>query len=81
MWDLWWTKWHWYRFFLKYFGLSFQLHSTGALLHGKMKKKRLMLFIIGLQNKPQGCGASVASAVTPLTTKKKTVHCIELYII
>jgi hypothetical protein len=27
--------------------------------------------ITGLHNKPQGCGASVASAAGPFTTKKK----------
>jgi hypothetical protein len=39
------------------------------LLHGKNKK--LITFITGLHNKPQGCGASVASAAGPFTTKKK----------
>jgi hypothetical protein len=33
-------------------------------------EKELIIFIIGLQNKPQGCGASVASAAGPFTTKK-----------
>ena len=42
-----------------------QFHSTGAPLHGKMKK--LITFITGLHNKPQGCGASVASAAGPFT--------------
>jgi hypothetical protein len=36
----------------------------------KRKKKKLIIFITGLHNKPQGCGASVASAVGPFTTKK-----------
>jgi hypothetical protein len=31
----------------------------------------LFIFITGLRNKPQGCGASVASAAGPFTTKKK----------
>jgi hypothetical protein len=22
MWDLWWTKWHWYRFFSEFFGFA-----------------------------------------------------------
>jgi hypothetical protein len=35
---------------------SCQFHSTGAALDGKTKK--LMIFITGLHNKPQGCGAS-----------------------
>jgi hypothetical protein len=47
-----------------------QFHSTGAPLHGKTKK--LIIFITGLHNKPQGCGASVASAAGPFTAKKGT---------
>jgi hypothetical protein len=31
----------------------------------------LFIFITGLHNKPQGCGASVASAAEPFSTKKK----------
>jgi hypothetical protein len=50
-----------------------QFHSTGAPLHGKTKKKKLIIFITGLHNKPQGCGASVASAAGPFTTKKMYV--------
>jgi hypothetical protein len=45
-----------------------QFHSTGAPLQGKTKK--LFIFITGLHNKPQGCGASVGSAAGPFTTKK-----------
>jgi hypothetical protein len=39
----------------------------------KSEKKLIIFFIIfitGLQNKPQGCGASVASAAVPFTKKK-----------
>ena len=32
VWDLWWTKWHWDRFFPEYFGFPCQFHSTGATL-------------------------------------------------
>jgi hypothetical protein len=53
-------------------GFPCQFHSTGAPLHGKTKKK-LITFIIGLQNKPQGCSASVASAAGPFTTKSREV--------
>ena len=49
--------------------LPCQFHSTGAPLQGKMEKK-LIIFITGLHNKPQGCGASVVSAAGPFTTKK-----------
>jgi hypothetical protein len=48
---------------------SCQFHSTGAPLHGKTKK--LIIFITGLHNKPQGCGPSLASAAEPFTTHKK----------
>jgi hypothetical protein len=34
------------------------------------KRKKLIISITGLHNKPQGCGASVASAAGPFTTKK-----------
>ena len=37
-----------------------QFHSTGAPLH--VKTKKLSIFITKLHNKPEGCGASVASA-------------------
>jgi hypothetical protein len=38
----------------------------------KRKKKKLiiLLFITGLHNKPQGCGASVTSAAEPFKKKK-----------
>jgi hypothetical protein len=49
-----------------------QFHSSGDQLHGKMKKKKLILFITGLHNKPQGRGATVASAAGPFTTKKNS---------
>jgi hypothetical protein len=48
-----------------------QFHSTGAPLQGKTKKKKLIVFITGLHNKPQGCSASVASAAGPLTPPQK----------
>jgi hypothetical protein len=40
-----------------------QFHSTGAPLLGK-----------GLHNKPQGCGASVASTAKPFSTTKKNYN-------
>jgi hypothetical protein len=47
-----------------------QFHSTGAPLHGKTEKKHLLIiFITELHNKPEGCGASVASAAGKFTTK------------
>jgi hypothetical protein len=41
------------------------------VLQYKKKPETLITFIICLHNKPQGCGASVASAARPFTTKKK----------
>jgi hypothetical protein len=69
MWDLWWTKWHWDRFFPEYFGFPCQFHSTSAPLLGK--KKKLIIIITGLHNKPEGCGASLTSAAGPFTKKKR----------
>ena len=41
MWDLWWTKWHWDRFFPEFFGFPSQFHSTVAPLLGKIKKTQI----------------------------------------
>jgi DNA-directed RNA polymerase subunit N (RpoN/RPB10) len=59
-----------------------RFHSTGAPLLGKGQKKIIIfIFIVGLHNKPQGCGASVPSAAGPFTTKKKTLYQSTCYII
>jgi hypothetical protein len=50
---------------------SRQFHSTGAPLLGKTKKK-LIIYITGLHNKPQGCSVSVASAVGSFKKKPTT---------
>jgi hypothetical protein len=70
MWDLWWTKWHWHRFFPEFFGfpLSISFHRFSIT---RKRTKIMIIFIIGLHNKPHGCSASVASAAGPFTTKKK----------
>ena len=65
MWDLWWTKWQWDRFFLEYFGFPLSISFHRCSNTWKSEKKLiifLFIIIIGLHNKPQGCGASVASA-------------------
>jgi hypothetical protein len=49
----------------------YKFHSIGAPLHGKKNKEKLIIFITGLHNKPQGCGASVAFVAGPFTTTKK----------
>jgi hypothetical protein len=51
-----------------------QFHSTGAPLLGKGQKIIIIfIYITGLHKKSQGCGASLASAAGPFTTKKKRV--------
>jgi hypothetical protein len=45
-----------------------QFHSTGAPSLGKGQKIIIIIFITGLHKKPQGCGASVASAAGLFTT-------------
>ena len=70
MWDLWWIQWHWDRFSPEYFGFPLPVSFNRCLLHGKTNK--LIIFITGVHNKPQGCGASVASAAGILHKKKTT---------
>jgi hypothetical protein len=68
MWDLWWTKWHWDRFFSEYLG--FPLSISFHLGYIKWKsRKNFIIFNTELHNKPQGCGASVASAAGPFNKK------------
>jgi hypothetical protein len=52
MWGLWWTKWHWDRFFSELSVFPCQFHSTGAPLFVKLGKKELLIFITGLHKKP-----------------------------
>jgi hypothetical protein len=46
------------------FPLSVSFHRCS------IRRRKLIIFITGLHNKPQGCGASVASAAGPFTTKR-----------
>jgi hypothetical protein len=67
---LWWTKWHWDRFFSELSVFPCQFHSIDAPLLVKLGKKLLILiftFITGLHKKPYGYGASVTSAAGPFT--------------
>jgi hypothetical protein len=43
MWDLWWTNWHWDRFFSELSVFPCQFHSTGAPLLVKLGKKTALL--------------------------------------
>jgi hypothetical protein len=45
-----------------------------VLHYREKRKKTVIIFITGLHNKPQGCGASVASAAGPFTKKKIEVQ-------
>jgi hypothetical protein len=45
---LWWTKWHWDRFFSELSVFPSQFHSTGAPLLVKLGKKKLLIFITGV---------------------------------
>jgi hypothetical protein len=47
----------------EYFGFLPVLHYSGK------RKKTLIIFITGLHNEPQGCGASVASVEGPFKKK------------
>jgi hypothetical protein len=76
MWDFWWTKWHWNRFFPEYFGVPLSVSFHRFSITRKNEKKLIItlliiiiiiIIIIGLHNTPQGCGASVASAAGPFT--------------
>jgi hypothetical protein len=57
-----------------------QFHSTSTPLLGKGQKIIIIVFITGLHKKPQGCGASVASAAGPFTTKKKVTARVSVII-
>jgi hypothetical protein len=60
--------------FLRILRFSLVNFIPPVLLLGKGQKIIviiIVIFITGLHNKPQGCGASVASAAGPFTTKKK----------
>jgi hypothetical protein len=74
MWDLWWTKWHWDRFFPRVLRVS-PVNLIPPVLHYLEKRKNLIIFLFifstGLHNKPQGCGASVGSAAGPFSEEKK----------
>jgi hypothetical protein len=76
MWDFLRIKWHWDRVYPQVLRFSIcQFYSTGAPLLRRIKKLIIFLFIfiIGLHNKPQGCGASVASAAGLFATKKEYI--------
>jgi hypothetical protein len=48
---LWWTKWHWDRFFSQLSVFPCRFHSTGAPLIVKLGTKKLLIFITGVAQK------------------------------
>jgi hypothetical protein len=56
-------------FFSEYFGFSLSISFHRCPIR---REKKTIIFITGLHNKPQGCGASVPSAAGPFTKKKHT---------
>jgi hypothetical protein len=60
-------------FLQEYFGftLSISFHRCSITRTRKKIIIIMVIFITGLHKEPQACGASVASAVGPFTTKKK----------
>jgi hypothetical protein len=59
-------------FFPEYFGfpLSVSFHRCSIT----QKNEKLITIMTGLHNKPQGCGASIASAAGPFTTKERMAY-------
>jgi hypothetical protein len=54
------------------------------VLHYTEKRKKIIIFIKRLHNKPQGCGASVASAAEPFTKQKSPKYnttCIRRHLV
>jgi hypothetical protein len=57
-------------------GLRFSpVNFIAPVLNNTEKSKKLITFIAGLHNKPQGCGASIAFAAGPFTTRKEENIC------
>ena len=73
MWDLWWTKCRWGRFFPEY--LDFSVNFIPTLLdYTEKKTNHLSLHLHHrIHHTPSGCGATVASAAGPFITKKKSI--------
>jgi hypothetical protein len=69
MWDLWWTKWHWDKFFSEYFGFSLSVSFHWCSIKCKAGKT-LIVFITVLHSKILDCDPFVASATGPFAKKK-----------
>jgi hypothetical protein len=73
MWDLWWTKWHWDRFFPEYFGLPLSVSFHRYSITCKNLKKSIHLQHRVAQCASIGCGASVVSAAGPFIKKEGNI--------
>jgi hypothetical protein len=60
MWDLWWIKWHWNRFYPEYFGFLLSFSFPRAPLLENVKKK---MFSLHLHHKR--CTISLKAVVRP----------------
>jgi hypothetical protein len=60
------------RFFPEYFGFSLSISFHRCSIT-RTNEKTLIIFTTVLHNKPQGCGASVASAAGPFTKKNSPI--------
>jgi hypothetical protein len=45
MWDLWWTKWHWDRFFPEYFGFPLSISFHRCSITRKIGNNLIIIFI------------------------------------
>jgi hypothetical protein len=57
MWDLWWTKWHWDRFFFQYFGFPLSVSFHRCYITRKNEKKLIICH--------HSCTISLKTAVRP----------------
>jgi hypothetical protein len=60
----------WDRFFPEYFGFTLSVSFDRCSITRK-SEKNVIIIITGLHNKPQGCGAFVASAAGPFNKKNQ----------
>jgi hypothetical protein len=82
MWDLWWTEWHWDRFFSELSVFPCQFHSTGAPLLVKLGKKKLLIVITGVAQKALRlwCVRSISCGAPSPRKKKKKVAPLWKYV-
>jgi hypothetical protein len=62
MWDLWWTKWHWDRFFSEYFSFPLSISFQQCSIKREKQKKKPSLSSSSFS---QGYTISLMAAVRP----------------